>query len=61
MIPPEKKFRKLVYQITEDDGNLKKVYHVEFETDRSQEWTEKQYLRNRQNTSMEFIQEEYEA
>ena len=44
--------RKLVYKITEEKEQSQSIYHIEFITDRTPEWTEQQYLRNRSNTFM---------
>mgnify|MGYP001006687357 CR=1 FL=1 len=46
--------RKLVYQITEGD----RKYNLEFITDRTPEWTEQQYTRNRINCKMDLISNE---
>jgi hypothetical protein len=46
--------KKLIYKITEDD----KQYSLEFITDRTPEWTEQQYTRNRINCKMELISNE---
>ena len=46
--------RKYIYQIIE--GSESKF--VEFITDRTSNWTEQQYLRNRTNTTMNLISDE---
>jgi len=46
--------KKLIYKITEDD----KQYSLEFITDRTPEWTEQQYTRNRINCKMELLSNE---
>jgi hypothetical protein len=46
--------KKLIYKIIEDD----KQYSLEFITDRTPEWTEQQYTRNRINCKMELISNE---
>ena len=50
--------RKLVYKITEEKEQSQSIYHIEFITDRTPEWTEQQYLRNRSNTFMELVIDE---
>ena len=50
--------RKLIYKITEEKAQSQSIYHIEFITDRTPEWTEEQYLRNRSNTIMELISDE---
>lgn len=50
--------RKLIYKITEEKEQSESIYHIEFITDRTSEWTEEQYLRNRSNTIMELISDE---
>ena len=50
--------RKLVYKITEEKSQSQSIYHIEFITDRTSEWTEQQYLRNRSNTFMELVSDE---
>ena len=45
---------KLTYLITEGD----ETYSMEFITDRTASWTEKQYLRHRTNCTMNLIAEE---
>jgi len=50
--------RKLVYKITEEKEQSQSIYHIEFITDRTPEWTEEQYLRNRSNTIMELVSDE---
>lgn len=46
--------KKLTYKIIEELN----TYGLEFITDRSTEWTEDQYLRNRSKTTMELISNE---
>ena len=46
--------RKLTYKIIEET----KTYHLEFITNRTQQWTEQQYLRHRGNVIMELISDE---
>ena len=50
--------RKLVYKITEEKSQSQSIYHIEFITDRTPEWTESQYLRHRNNTIMELVSDE---
>ena len=50
--------RKLIYKITEEKPQSQSIYHIEFITDRTTEWTEQQYLRNRSNTLMELVSDE---
>ena len=50
--------RKLVYKIIEEKSQSQSIYHIEFITDRTTEWTEKQYLRHRSNTIMELTSDE---
>ena len=50
--------RKLVYKITEEKEQSQSIYHIEFITDRTPEWTEQQYLRHRSNTFMELVSDE---
>jgi hypothetical protein len=45
---------KLTYLITEEDES----YGMEFITDRTPQWTEQQYMRNRSNIEMNLIGEE---
>jgi len=45
---------KLTYLITEGD----ETYSMEFITDRTSQWTEQQYMRNRSNIKMNLIGEE---
>ena len=47
--------RKLTYIITEGKNQTQNIYFI---TDRTPEWTEKQYLRNRDNTKMRLISDE---
>ena len=46
--------RKLTYKITE----VSNTYGLEFITDRTPQWTEKQYMRHRSNITMELISDE---
>lgn len=46
--------RKLTYKITEASN----TYGLEFVTDRTSEWTEEQYTRNREPLTMELISNE---
>jgi len=50
--------RKLIYKITEEKSQSQTIYHIEFITDRTPEWTEQQYLRHRSNTLMELVSDE---
>lgn len=50
--------RKLVYKITEEKSQSQSIYHIEFITDRTPEWTKEQYLRHRSNTLMELVSDE---
>ena len=52
--------RKLVYKITEDTDTSQYISHIEFITDRTSEWTEEQYMRNRDPriTKMELLSNE---
>ena len=50
--------RKLVYKILEETPNSQTIKFIEFITDRTPQWTEEQYLRNRVNTTMELIEDE---
>ena len=50
--------RKLIYKIIEEKEQSQSIYHIEFITDRTPEWTEQQYLRNRSNTLMELVSNE---
>ena len=50
--------RKLTYKVVEETKNSQTHTHIEFITDRTPEWTEEQYLRNRSNTTMELISNE---
>ena len=50
--------KKLIYKITEEKEQSQSIYHIEFITDRTPEWTEQQYLRNRSNTLMELVSNE---
>lgn len=50
--------RKLRYRIQEETENSQTNKFIEFVTDRTPQWTEKQYLRNRSNTTMELIGDE---
>ena len=50
--------RKLTYKIVEETTNSQTHKFIEFITDRTPQWTEEQYLRNRTNTTMELIGDE---
>jgi hypothetical protein len=50
--------RKLIYKVIEEKSQSQSIYHIEFITDRTSEWTEQQYLRNRSNTFMELVSDE---
>ena len=50
--------RKLVFKILEETPNSQTIKFIEFITDRTPQWTEEQYLRNRVNTTMELIEDE---
>jgi len=50
--------RKLTYKILEETNNSQTHKFIEFVTDRTPQWTEEQYLRNRSNTTMELIGDE---
>ena len=50
--------RKLRYRIQEETENSQTNKFIEFVTDRTPQWTEKQYLRNRINTTMELVSDE---
>lgn len=50
--------RKLRYRIQEETENSQTNKFIEFVTDRTPQWTEKQYLRNRSNTTMELVSNE---
>ena len=50
--------RKLLFKIREETENSQTTKFVEFITDRTPQWTEEQYLRNRTNTTMELIEDE---
>ena len=51
--------RKLTYKIVEETDRTHKVSKfIEFITDRTPQWTEEQYLRNRINTTMELVSDE---
>jgi hypothetical protein len=50
--------RKLRYRIQEETENSQTNKFIEFVTDRTPQWTEKQYLRNRSNTTMELVSDE---
>ena len=50
--------RKLLYKIVEETENSQTTKFVEFITDRTPQWTEEQYLRNRINTTMELVSDE---
>ena len=50
--------RKLTYKILEETENSQTHKFIEFITDRTAQWTEEQYLRNRINTTMELVSDE---
>ena len=50
--------RKLLFKIREETESSQTTKFVEFITDRTPQWTEEQYLRNRVNTTMELIEDE---
>ena len=50
--------RKLRYRIQEETENSQTNKFIEFVTDRTPQWTEAQYLRNRTNTTMELVSDE---
>lgn len=50
--------RKLTYKIVEETDRTQSIKWVEFITDRTSQWTEEQYLRNRSNTTMELVGDE---
>ena len=50
--------RKLRYRIQEETDKSQTNKFIEFVTDRTPQWTEKQYLRNRSNTTMELVSDE---
>ena len=50
--------RKLVYKIVEETENSQTNKFIEFITNRTPQWTEEQYLRNRINTTMELVSDE---
>lgn len=54
--------KKLIYKITPPGGTMGRgdaTYSIEFVTDRTPEWTEEQYLRNREvGYHMELISNE---
>ena len=50
--------RKLTYKISRRNRKLTNTKFIEFITDRTPQWTEEQYLRNRVNTTMELIGDE---
>ena len=50
--------RKLTYKIVEETENSQTHKFIEFITDRTPQWTEEQYLRNRINTTMELVGDE---
>ena len=50
--------RKLTYKIVEETTNSQTHKFIEFITNRTPQWTEEQYLRNRINTTMELIGDE---
>ena len=50
--------RKLRYRIQEETENSQTNKFIEFVTDRTPQWTEKQYLRNRRNSTMKLVSNE---
>ena len=50
--------RKLTYKIVEETDRTQTIKWIEFITDRTPQWTESQYLRNRSNTTMELVGDE---
>ncbi len=50
--------RKLTYKVIEETETTQKIYHLEFITDRTPQWTEQQYLRHRGNAKMELVSDE---
>jgi|TARA_Y100000389_G_scaffold143838_1_gene142161 hypothetical protein len=46
--------RKLIYKIIEQSN----TYGLEFITDRTPQWTEKQYIRHRSNITMQLVSNE---
>ena len=50
--------RKLLFKIREETESSQTTKFVEFITDRTPQWTEEQYLRNRTNTTMELVSDE---
>ena len=50
--------RKLLFKIREETENSQTTKFIEFITDRTPQWTEEQYLRNRVNTTLELIEDE---
>lgn len=50
--------RKLTYNIIEETDRTQTIQTIYFITDRTPEWTEEQYLRNRANTKMTLISDE---
>tara|TARA_R100000657_G_C4586827_1_gene47081 strand:+ start:264 stop:470 length:207 start_codon:yes stop_codon:yes gene_type:complete len=52
--------RKLIYKITEETNTSKDILYIEFITDRGTDWTETQYMRNRNPmvTKMELVSDE---
>ncbi|NDB29720.1 hypothetical protein EB155_08105 [archaeon] len=50
--------RKLTYKIKTETDSSQTIEIKEFITDRTPEWTEEQYLRNRSNTIMELVSDE---
>lgn len=50
--------RKQIFKVIEEKEQSQSIYHIEFITERTSEWTEQQYLRNRSNTIMELISDE---
>jgi len=50
--------RKLVFRITNEGEQSQSIKNIEFITDRTPEWTEEQYTRNREPLTMELISDE---
>ena len=50
--------RKLVFRIANEGEQSQSIKNIEFITDRTPEWTEEQYTRNREPLTMELISDE---
>ena len=50
--------RKFVFRITNEGEQSQSIKNIEFITDRTPEWTEEQYTRNREPLTMELISDE---